>query len=242
MKILVYLLLLANLSVFVWHFRWSGDAQRPAVAESTDTDSAPRLVLYREYRLRPEPVPAEPATEPEQAVESATDIEEPEEVVATVAARQCFTLGPFARQADAKRVSGYLDELGINAARRMTKDKTRKGYWVFLPPAESRVAARETLARLKAQNVKDYFRVVTGAQKNAISLGVFSRSDLAQRRLRAMRKQGFEPRIDTVDLPRRQYWLDWPVPGNPTLSDGDLVVLRDANSGMGYTEQTCPQP
>ena len=97
-------------------------------------------------------------------------------------------------------------------------------------------------ARLKQQGVTDYFRVATGEQKDAISLGVFSRSDLAQRRLRAMRKQGFQPQLETVPLPRRVYWLDWPVEGNPALNAGDLGVLQDQYAGIDQWEQACAQP
>lgn len=231
MKILVAILLLANLSVFVWHFRWSEADQPGHVQVSAGGDPATWLVLAREQPSRPASPPVVTA-----AVVAPSDDED-----LTVDAPLCYSLGPFERRGDLARVQEYLAGLNIPAERRVSKDNSRQGFWVYLPPAGSQ-EARDTLARLKQEGVTDYFRVATGEQKDAISLGVFSRSDLAQRRLRAMRKQGFQPQLETVPLPRRLYWLDWPVEGNSALNAGDLGVLQDQHAGIDQWEQACAQP
>ena len=109
---------------------------------------------------------------------------------------------------------------------------------MLLPPAQSRQVARDSISQLKANGIKDYFLVVTGEQTNAVSLGVFSQPELAQRRLDAIAKLGFSPSIQTVDLPLREYWLDWPVdfPLSPDL----LGDLRQRHSGIGQAERSCP--
>lgn len=166
------------------------------------------------------------------------------EVVATPAAAapagQCVTLGPVAKQARAEAVRALLAEFGIQAETRMTRDTSRKGYWVYLPPASSRQAARETVQALKAKGVEDYFVVVTGGQKNAISLGVFSRAELARRRLKAMKKKGFPAKIERVPLPRREYWLDWPVSAHPPLDADRLARLGELAPDLGQVQQACP--
>lgn len=156
------------------------------------------------------------------------------------AAGQCVTLGPVAKQKLADELRVLLAESGIQAETRMTRDTSRKGYWVYLAPARNRQAARETVQALKAAGVEDYFVVVTGAQKNAISLGVFSRADLAKRRLKTMKKKGFPAKIDRVPLPRREYWLDWPVTDASALSADRLEQLSEIAPGLGQIQQACP--
>ncbi len=155
-------------------------------------------------------------------------------------AGQCVALGPISRQALVEEVRRQVKDWGIEAGSHMTRDSSRRGYWVFLPPAPSRQAARDTVEALKAAGVKDYFVVVTGGQKNAISLGVFSRAELARRRLKSMKKKGFPAKIDRVPLPRREYWVYWPAARAPALDAERLARLRQRVAELGQIQQPCP--
>ncbi len=180
MKWIIYLLLLANIAVFFWHYRPT-DRPQPAGGEP---DAALNLVLLEEAQHRPE-----------TATPNGT----------------CYTLGPFETTRQAGLAAAALKTAGIPAERRVSKDARRKAYWVLLPPAESRAEARKSLKRLKELKVHDYFLIPTGEKANAISLGVFSKFESAHRRIKQMQKLGFKPTFEKVKLPRRVYWLDWPV-------------------------------
>ena len=217
MKIVVYVLLLVNLSVFVWHFRL--DDGRDKAGQNSDSGT-PSLVLYKEHQAR------------------LTDRSSPEKGQVEEHG-QCFSLGPFTTLDDSNEARDVLEENGIQTTIRISRDESRKGFWVFLPPFESRAEARKAIAKLKGKGVKDYFLVATGGQRNAISLGVFSQSDLAKRRRREMEKQGFKPKIDVVGLPRRQYWLDWPVAGSKLLTASVLADLVGEYSEIGQVKRDC---
>ncbi|MGD8783404.1 MAG: SPOR domain-containing protein [Thioalkalispiraceae bacterium] len=213
MKWIIYILLLANLGFGLWHYRSVDltEAQAPV-----DDDNL-RLVLLREYQARQERLSEQPQTEE--------------------AAKRCNTLGPFKDKKSANSIREELESLGISAERRMSKDNTRKGFWVLIPPEASRQQAKAHISELKKQNVKDYFLVVTGEQNNAVSLGVFSRSELAQRRYEQIKKLGFKVRIRQIDLPLREYWLDWSK--EQQLLPEVLDSFRERYPNIGQTDRGC---
>jgi SPOR domain len=216
MKWIIYLLLLANLAFGLWHFRLQDTT--PPASESHDDDTL-RLVLLKEFLAQQsDQSTAQSATQPELNA-------------------RCYTLGPFKARDDANAVRGQLKTVGIAANRRMSKDNSRKGFWVLLPPAVSRQQAREYINELKDKGITDYFLVVTGEQSNAVSLGVFAQSDSAQRRLEEITQMGFKPKIQNVDLPLREYWLDWPA--DQTLTPAVLEKIRKQYSGVGQTQRAC---
>jgi len=214
MKWTIYALLLLNLAFGLWHFR----SRQVAFVEDKNEDENLRLVLLSEYNQQ-----------------NPTDVKETESTEQNAA--RCYTLGPFKSKSQAADLRKELDDLGIKSQRRMSKDNTRKGYWVLLPPQETRRAAEANVKLLKEKGVKDYFLVVTGEQTNAVSLGVFSKSELAQNRYEEIKAMGFVVKIENVDLPLREYWLDWPV--EQKLLPEILAKYRQRYAGIGQTERAC---
>ena len=150
---------------------------------------------------------------------------------------RCYTLGPFKTAKIASDVRTQIASDGIEAQHRVNKDNTRPGFWVFIPPTDTRKSAQEQVGRLKAQNIKDYFIVVTGEQANAVSLGVFSQAELAQRRFNDLTGLGFNVKLQKVDLPLREYWLDWPKAN--VLNAKKLEAIRVQYNGAGQAERNC---
>lgn len=214
MKWIIYTLLLANLAFGLWHYRSIELTNEQAPVD----DDNLRLVLLKEYLA--------------QKKQKGSDVSA-EEGTTT----RCNTLGPFKSKKDANTIKSELAALGISAERRTSKDNKRKGFWVLLPPEKTRQQAKEYIQELKKQNVKDYFLVVTGEQVNAVSLGVFSKSELAQRRYDQIKELGFEVKIRQVDLPLREYWLDWPR--EQQLLPEVLDSFRERHPNIGQTDRNC---
>ncbi len=214
MKWVIYLLLLANLGVFVWHYQ-DVDSLLPAkdVKEGKSDKSSLSLVLLKEFNPR-EKTPAK-------------------------SGKQCYSLGPFRDKKQAALARRVLQAEGINVKQNMRKDARRKAYWVLLPPAESRAAAKQTIARLKQLKLDDYFLVVSGDQTNAISLGVFTQFESAHRRIKQIQALGFTPRFEKVELPKREYWLDWPLSSNKHISDDAMGRIHKIRQEVQVTERNC---
>lgn len=217
MKWIIYLLLLANLAFGLWSYR-SQELASASVPSEGENDNL-RLVLVKEF-LAQQNKPSTVATDGNAETSG-----------------NCYTLGPFKAVDDADKVRHELRQAGLTAKRRISTDNTRKGFWVLLPPAASHDAARKAIDELKSKGIKDYFLVATGDKTNAVSLGVFSQSDTAQRRFEQIVKLGFKPVIQHVNLPLREYWLDWPV--EQSLDPGLLDKIRKQFSGAGQTTRSC---
>jgi len=213
MKWIIYALLLANLGFGLWNYR--SQALTSVSAKSGDDDNL-RLVLVKEFLAQQN----KPPTVQTSQVETS-----------------CYTLGPFKSVKDANDVRQQLKAAGLVAKRRMLKNTSHRGFWVLLPPAASRSQARDIIKKLKQKGVTDYFQVVTGDMTNAISLGVFAQSDTAKRRIEEIKGMGFNPVIQNVDLPHREYWVDWPV--EQSLPPGLLEKINSQYDGIGQTTRSC---
>lgn len=214
MKWTIYLLLLANIGFALWHVR-SQDMQTEQFKQADD--QALKLILLKEYAATTTTKSVDRTEEQKQA--------------------RCYTLGPFKTAQVAASVRERMLKVGIDAQHRVNKDTTRPGFWVFLPPEQTRKAAQEQVDELKLKNVKDYFLVVTGEYSNAISLGVFSQPELAQRRSDELKALGFAVKLQKLDLPLREYWLDWPKA--TVLNASILETIRSEYNGVGQLERAC---
>lgn len=211
MKWIIYLLILLNIATFVWHYRSDEVADVARLGESRQDEATLSLVLLKEQHQQKK-----------------------KEII-----RWCYSLGPFEDKQQASLATGILKTVGIEAERRLSKDARRKAYWVLLPPAESREAAQKNVARLKELKVTDYFLVVTGEKTNAVSLGVYSQFESAHRRIKEMQALGFKPDFEKVELPKREYWLDWPREGGKSVPEADMKKIRKISNQARQIERGC---
>lgn len=211
MKWIIYTLLLINIAAAVWHL------SMPVLNEDArqSASSEPRLIQLSEFTREPVIPSAELAS-------------------------RCFSLGPFSSAGNAKKAQYQLTKWGIDAEQRKSEERVREGYWVLLPPASSRDAAQRTIRELKLKGEKDFFLIVSGQQENGISLGVFAKSESANRRLTQVKEKGFEPVVETITLPSKDFWLFWPRTSKERISDSQLQKIRKQNPEIGQVERACP--
>lgn len=211
MKWIIYSLLLVNIAVAVWHYRMPllNQVSDNRLPASTD----PRLILLSER---------------EQSGDTLYG-----------ASQRCFSLGPFTSEARSRAAAKQIAKQGITAKQQKSRERVREGFWVLLPPAESRDKARETIKELKEKGEKDFFLVVSGDELNGISLGVFAKTESAQRRMTQVKKLGFNPVVQTVHLPNTDFWLEWPRSTERQVSDALILQLKKQNQKIGIVEKLC---
>lgn len=233
MKWLIYILLLVNLSFFVWHYRFPNQShnQQDRVVRQ-EAEQPPRLVLVKEYH-------AQQKTRPTVQDQDTTSDSAGGPDAKAAKTDRCYSLGPFADKPQTDQAQKFLKGLGFKSQRRSSKDSKRKGFWVLIPPHKNRKGAQGTIRKLKQLGVKDYFLVANGDQKLAVSLGMFSKPDLARRRWNEIQKLGFKPRVENIKLPQRRYWLDWPLKTNRQLSNEEIAHLYKTFEGIGQVERVC---
>lgn len=162
-------LMLANIVYFGWNFISAG--QTPVRPISTQVaQEGEKITLLQERkrvvsRSSPDPIEEVPAIPEEKPVEVAL-------------AAQCFSVGPFATNAAADGFVGRMRSKGFTV--RVDQRKAEgKDYWIYVPPFTNRSKAEERLRDLRAKGI-DSFIVGEGRFINAISLGHFSKKELAE--------------------------------------------------------------
>jgi hypothetical protein len=90
----------------------------------------------------------------------------------------CAEWGPFT-DAERARALADLEPLALGRLLTQRRGESTTAWWVFLPPAANKAAAEKKVGQLRAAGIKDLFVVDTGAQRFAISLGIFRTEEAA---------------------------------------------------------------
>lgn len=198
----IFMCLMAiNAGYFGWKFM---EASRPqsTVKEQSLPQVGARVELLAESQLAQPPAVAAPAAEAEEGEPGAGTATSGVQVAPM---RQCFFVGPYAKEADARSYAGAMKAKRFLV--RLDKRKVDvKDYWVFLPPFVSRTKAEEKLRELRAQGVQGFI-VKDGMFVNAISLNHFSRPDLAQSFLGQMKEKGIMGEYRELVSPGAEFWV-----------------------------------
>lgn len=164
MKTLVFLLLLANLTLFAYiKLDGVGAGEGGRLNQQVQPDRIKLLASQQVAALGP------------AKVASLADV--------------CVEWGPIP-DAERARALASLEPLDIGKLISQKKVEVITNYWVFIPPLANKAAADKRVAELKAQGIRDVVAMDGGPQRFAISLGVFRTEDAAQARLAALESEG----------------------------------------------------
>lgn len=213
MKWFIYFLLIFNIGFAAWHFRGI-DNSVESVADVLDVNNESQLILLS-------------GLQQQQALNN------------SAGGKLCYSLGPFTNKVEADNAQELLKEEKVETKSIQLRDTSRSGYWVILPATDSRKEANEHIKKLKKLKIKDYFLVVTGTYKNAVSLGVYSQKKLARRRVDDMIRHGFIPRMESVALPRKVYWINWYKDSKFQPQDSTISDFQKHYDQLSKVERSC---
>jgi len=180
MRVLFWILLLGNVILFAimqWGGALLGDGQatqaQPPLREGS-------ILLLEAHQSMPDIAQSAPVHSAVPMAASAPVTAEPIKAI-------CMEWGEFSGEGF-DRASKALGDLQLENRLSQRQVEHSIGYWVYIPPLKSRVAANQKIAQLKARGVGEYFVVQeAGPWLNAISLGVFRTQEAAQNFLNELR-------------------------------------------------------
>ena len=234
-RALLLLLILANFGLLAWH-RWyelPGDAATstaPALG-GKPLQLATELTPAERKALAAEEAPAS-ATAPQPAVAAATS--------ATTGATACAVYGPFPSDDAVQQGATRLKPLGLQVSEHLVPGKAKLGYWVYLPPFGSKREADAAASLLKRRGVADIYVVGDEANRNAISLGVFSQRSGAMERQKAMHKLGYHALMAERFRDEPRYWLDAKGLAGALPAADMFKDLADEGTSIGKATGVCP--
>ena len=173
MRAFVFLLILANLLFFAW--------ERGYFAASSDPDSLrvqQQLLADRVKIVARDEPPAE-TIKPEKTSKP----------VEKKTLEVCVLLSDLPI-ADVLKTEALLADKFQDFRAERSMNAGSGSYWVFIPPLASRQDADRKGGELKKLRVPEFFVVQEGANRFAISLGIFSSREAAAGRLEELRAKG----------------------------------------------------
>jgi len=169
MRVLVFLLILANLLFFVWTQGYFGSSASPDALRVQQQLLADQISIV----ARGEPPAANKAASAGQAVDS-----------------RCLEWADLT-VADADRLENLLAEKFPAYKPARSTAPVNASYWVFIPPSANKQLADKKSAELKKLGAPEFFIVPdAGPNQLAISLGIFSGKEAAKQRLEELRAIG----------------------------------------------------
>lgn len=221
LRLAVLLLVLANVLV----------AARAFLASPTNPDAG-RV----EQQLLPEKVKVIGFADPQRVAASKDNVQPSAEVQPTAeaqpAAESCQFWSDLANP-DADQVQRLLAEQfpAFKATRQVTAETN--GYWVFVPPLESKDEANRKTAELQQLGVQDFFILhASGPNQFAISLGTYRTEEAANAGLEALRAKGVKSAKvgERKGKPINSFEIRGPQPQAEMLRQAMAALLPKSNS------------
>ena len=135
----------------------------------------------------------------------------------------CYTVGPYNSEKATRLVAKQLKkmDLSVNIVRQKTKDTLN--YLVYLVAQESREDALKIIEDIKkfddskSLDAKKYHLIESGPYKNAISFGFFDDLNKARRHSEYIRFLGYDARYTEQKAVREIFWLNYDEQPNKSV-------------------------
>lgn len=153
----------------------------------------------------------------------------------------CYWAGPLSNDADRDVLLRRLRGLNVVASERVTRGAGDMRYWVYLPSVGSKAEAKVRLAALQEKGIDSYL-VHKGERKNGISLGLFSRLELAEIKEKEVRDAGWKPVMDVYKKSVSQRWITANKEQLDAVGAGILPKMLKNKSDVTIIEKKCELP
>lgn len=211
---LVVGLLLCNLT----YFFLAGRDAVPAMADAADVEGAELKLLAEQ-----------PGANRERSVASTAVVAQPP---------VCHMIGPFKEKISARQIKDRLKALDVEVKTYQLQVPEKPDYWVHLGPMRSRKEALDVLRELQGKKI-DSFLITEGDLINGISLGFFTREELAQAVQRQRREQGYEAKIRQVPRFSLELWEVLDAEQYGRLSDALWQKVKSGTEGLELRKNSC---
>ena len=118
----------------------------------------------------------------------------------------CHIVGPFSDSEESDNFIERLASMDIRSERHELELSVGMSHWLYLPPEVSRKDALRKLAELQEQGIDSYV-IPKGELANGISLGMFTKKELADSQLKQIISKGWSPLVKEIDRTQVEVWV-----------------------------------
>jgi hypothetical protein len=150
----------------------------------------------------------------------------------------CHMIGPFKEKISARQIKDRLKAVDVEVKTYQVQIPEKPDYWVHLGPMRSRREALDTLRELQAKKI-DSFLITEGELVNGVSLGFFTKEELAQAVQRQRREQGYDAKIRKVPRNSLQLWEVMDAEQYSRFSDALWQKVKAGTEGVELRKNSC---
>lgn len=194
----------------------AGEKQAQSVMSGDNVSEPAELQLAQ---VEQAPAVSETPARVEQEAPAASDPPARTPTGVSSSTQECYTLGPFRKLEKLRVYTRAIKDYVVEASFRSRDEREQSMFWVYISPRADIDKAKATGKRLEAMNIKDYYVIHKGDQKNGISLGHFKEKDRAYSHADKIKKLGFQPTIEPVYRSYTIYWLDYRLKPGEVIPD-----------------------
>lgn len=162
---------------------------------------------------------------------------------APAAAQRCLSLGPFRELDVAAAATQMLKTDGYQPRQRPANGQVPDDYLVVVGNLRNEADQQRVVRRLNRGGLDDAFPLPKLDDGWAVSVGVFSQPQRAERRRLAVGRMGLEAKVLERTRPGTVYWLDIDLkPAAPGAPDPAAAWLKPAGPTQSLQVVACPPP
>jgi len=147
----------------------------------------------------------------------------------------CFNIQGIESESAREKFTIEISQKKVQVLARGTSPGERIRYWVMIPAFENAESAAPMLQKIKKMGISDYYFVRNGENQNAISLGVYSTPQSAERRLEQMKFKGLDAVLREVPYPVTRYSAVIKFKDAPSAAWSSEIPY-----GATFEELSCP--
>jgi hypothetical protein len=233
MRGIVFFLLIFNVLIFAW-FMFQQDQEQQILDRDEraafDYSHVEKLTLLQEL---PKSTLLERDLRRKAALEEQRRKEEEAQLM-------CGLIGPFPEVVTAKQIRGRLGGKVENAPIVMIAKTLPSVHWIFIPPLDDRKAALAMIKRLQGDGVDSFLMTESeSGYENAISLGVYSKLESAQKVLEGIIAKGYPAELTKKLRQKEAYWLVLDVDSTLDFDTAELEAFRVEIPEIKKQEKSC---
>lgn len=217
-------LLLCNAAYFVWQHNLKTLAAASSQVVQTAPVDGERLILLREVKV---------GAEAPKLSSSALATTPAEPAIAV-----CHMIGPFKEKISAHQVQDRLRALDITVNTYQVNIPDKPDYWVYLGPMRAHKEALDMLRELQSKKI-DSFLIADGDLVNGISLGFFTKKELAEAVLKQRREQGYDAKLREVPRFTQELWEVFAEEQYAKFSDALWQQIKSGTQGTELRKNSC---
>ncbi|MDH3689237.1 MAG: SPOR domain-containing protein [Gammaproteobacteria bacterium] len=152
----------------------------------------------------------------------------------------CVRIGPFALELNAAVAASRLDELGISYTRRAINARHIRAHRVYIGPFQDMNAANQALRELQFQEVEEYYVMNDANSQVAVSLGLFSQQNTAERYIEELASKNVSAHSRVEDLTLgASHWLELHSTESPAALQQQLRTVDWAEATAELRNAPC---